>query len=352
MFGLIGCQKDVTLDTQATINNVETPTKMKSLFDFEPATYNADVMQKIKAFETRLEEIKNGILPKNEVSMDVEDAIWNVEALMNFRYGRAQLPFDELQSQKAVIKIPLNKHGYIGGDDILTAVQSVQTELTNQFNLIRSDKKHVISVDLHTKAIKSRYLTLEIISAIGSTQDRAVLRESPTYPPFGTSDNWDARTANGRCHTGSGAGPDAPKWAGSQMLWKINRRAYNENEIFFTSVETKEIFSGTNLPSNPGGLGLLNPNDVTPNDNDRDFLLYSNFVGSPNGTAKICIDYTDMNWYFYNIQNIIIPAFNPIGKSFMTMTDYQQIGPPTIVIEHQITIQYGVKNFYTGPPVN
>ena len=131
LMGLIGCQKDVTLDTQSAITSAETATKTKSLFDSEPATYKADVMQKIKAFEARLEKIEDGTLPKNDASMAVEAVIWNVEALMNLNYGKAQLSFNELQSEKAVIEVPLDANGNVANDALLAAVQTLRANTKN-----------------------------------------------------------------------------------------------------------------------------------------------------------------------------------------------------------------------------
>ena len=87
LMGFIGCQKNVEAPTQVIETRAATPsTKRTSLFESEPAIQNDDVMAKIKAFKNRLEKIENGTLPKNDAPMTTEDAIWNIEALMNFRY--------------------------------------------------------------------------------------------------------------------------------------------------------------------------------------------------------------------------------------------------------------------------
>ena len=87
LMGFIGCQKDVSVpDTQALTTGSETTVKRGSLFESEPAIQHNDVMEKIGAFKNRLEKIENGTLPKNDAPMTTEDAIWNIEALMNFRY--------------------------------------------------------------------------------------------------------------------------------------------------------------------------------------------------------------------------------------------------------------------------
>lgn len=107
LFGLIGCQKDVSVpDTQALTTGSETTAKRASLFESEPALQHDDVMEKIEAFKNRLAKIENGTLSKTDAPMVVEDAIWNIEALMNFRYCQAQLSFENVENPKATLINP------------------------------------------------------------------------------------------------------------------------------------------------------------------------------------------------------------------------------------------------------
>ena len=292
-------------------------------------------MEKIETFKNRLAKIENGTLPKNDAPMTTEDAIWNIEALMNFRYCQAQLPFENVENPKATLKIPLNSKGNVDNNALLVAVQTIKAMLSEQYHAVREVKKHFISIDLRAKVAKSlsrRYLTLDIVSSIGISSGNALLRGSNLS--FG---DWDARFQQGRCD-----GSYAPRWAGSELSEAINDRNGPANvNVYFTSVETFNIFSGT--------IGMRTPNDAL--DNYRDYLMYSNYVGYTNHETLRCMNQPEMNWYFDNLWDIIIPQFKPSGKSFIALTDYIQIGPPTIAIEHRASLAYGVKhNNYEEPP--
>ena len=167
MFGLIGCQKDVTLDTQSAITetNSATSTRRVSLFDSQPVIEHADIMAKIEAFKTRLAKTENGILSPKDVPMTVEAAIWNIEALSNSRYCQAQLPFQDLISQKATLEIPLNDKGEIDNQALLAAVQTVKEMLRAQYYAVREEQKHFIGIDVRplvTKTVSKTHVSLEV----------------------------------------------------------------------------------------------------------------------------------------------------------------------------------------------
>ena len=70
-----------------------------------------------------------------------------------------------------------------------------------------------------------------------------------------------------------------------------------------------------------------------------------------NYEAKLCISDTDMNWYFNNWWDTIIPAFQPSGKYFMAVTYFEQGGVLGVVMEHSAHIQYGVAHYSSDPPI-
>ena len=130
VFGLIGCQKDVEASMSITETNSATSARRVSLFDSQPVIEHADIMAKIEAFKTRLAKIENGILSPKDIPMTVEEAIWNIEALSNARYCQAQLPFQDLISQKATLEIPLNDKGKIDNQALL-ALDALRIEVEN-----------------------------------------------------------------------------------------------------------------------------------------------------------------------------------------------------------------------------
>ena len=242
-----------------------------------------------------------------------------------------------MENPKATLKIPLNSKGNVDNNALLVAVQTIKAMLSEQYNAVREVKKHFISIDLRAKVAKSlsrRYLTLDVVSSIGTSSGNALLRSSNLA--FG---DWDARKFAGRCD-----GSYAPRWAGSELFEAINdRNGPASVNVYFTSVETFDIWAGS--------IGMRTPNDAL--DNYRDYLMYSNYVSYTNHVALRCMNQTEMNWYFDNLWDIIIPQFKPSGKSFIAITDYTRLGLELIVIEHQASLAYGVKhdNHEEPPPL-
>ena len=106
------------------------------------------------------------------------------------------------------------------------------------------------------------------------------------------------------------------------------------------------------ITSYPGvSPNLINPNDPIPGDNIRDYLIYVNQQSAPNFNERLCIDDTDMNWYFNNWWDTVIPAFKPVGKSFMEVTNFVQDGVIGTVVQHGAYIKYGVGNYSEYPPL-
>ena len=147
---------------------------------------------------------------------------------------------------------------------------------------------------------------------------------------------------SGRCD-----GSYTPQWSGSKLTTALNQRSGPIiNNVFFTSIQTVYITSYQGVSPN-----LINPNDPIPGDNIRDYLIYVNQQNAPNFNERLCIDDTDMNWYFNNWWDTVIPAFKPVGKSFMEVTNFVQEGVIGTVVQHGAYIKYGVGNYSEDPPI-
>ena len=209
MFGLIGCQKDVEASMSITETNSATSARRVSLFDSQPVIEHEDIIAKIEAFKMRLGKIETGTLSPKDVPMTVEEAVWNIEALSNSRYCQAQLPFQDLISQKATLEIPLNDKGKIDNQALLAAVQTVKEMLRAQYYAVREEQKHFIGIDIRplvTKTVSKTHVSLEVESSIGIKINTATFRTNETTP-FNADDDWGGLNASGRCD-----GSYTPQW--------------------------------------------------------------------------------------------------------------------------------------------
>ena len=106
--GAMSCQKDIKPTANST--SVVTPTK-PPLFSQNKPNGDVEIIKKIKDFKALLDKIHSGTLPENSNEMTVNDAVWNVEALLNAQYCTADAPFKESFSGNGTIAVPLNTSG-------------------------------------------------------------------------------------------------------------------------------------------------------------------------------------------------------------------------------------------------
>jgi hypothetical protein len=305
----MSCQKDIAPNGSDELGktNEVTPTTQTSVFDEAKPVENDDVYKKIDAFKAKIENIKAGKLPETETSVD--DAIWNIEALLNSQYGKAGRPFKDIQRSTSTIRVALNDDGTIDNVDLVAALEAARQKLLEQLNSVNAENKHVIGIDISAKTPQTESnssILLDVTGVLG-------LRY-PTTNPFGSADDWLFANQLGHCDNTS-AGTDAA----DRLYTEINNRSpIYTNDVFFTDFQ---------IVYNSDG-GALNPNDNVMDDNKRDRLFFwQKYDGDTQPpTAEIieananynnCILHDDMNFY-YNGGKSAINFLKPAGKTFIS----------------------------------
>jgi hypothetical protein len=325
--GAMSCQKDIE---QGSITAAVTPTdtKQTSLFDQTKPAENDDVYVKIDAFKAKLAKIEAGTLPESDNGTSESDAIWNIEALLNSQYGRADKPFKKISSATQAIRVALNADGTISNTALLTALNAAEQKVTEQFNAVNSNTKHIIAIDISRKEpqIESGETVLLDVSSSVGFEPTTPLGPDPMPEVFGPYDFWLFGFHLGKCNNSGFVGTDAA----DKLNEAINPR-FNFSCTFFTDVVNITDFTG----------GRQNPNDMVPGDNIRDFLFFLQRSDQPNFDP--CINADDMNFYFAGAKTMI-GIHNPVGKSFISIN---LIGTSTnsLVFSnlHGASISYGVK---------
>jgi hypothetical protein len=340
--GAMSCQKDIE---QGSITAAVEPTdtKQTSLFDQTRPVENDDVYIKIDAFKAKLAKIEAGTLPENDSGTSVDDAIWNIEALLNNRYGQAGKPFDAMNRVTNTIRLSLNDDGTIANADLAAAYEAARQKLSNQYHAIADANKHVIGIDISKKesqAASTTSVLLDVTGVIG-------LRISGNV--FNSSDNWLFAYHAGKCDNGGSVGTDAA----DRLFNEINFRSpLYTNDYYFTNIQTVNNSFG----------GFPNPNDATPGDNIRDFLFFKQtYYAFPSNNAKEiansnysdCINSSDMNFY-YNSGKLAIDMLKPSGKTFISIYLYGDVSlQPNFDTDHLhiASISYGILHYSPGPMI-
>jgi hypothetical protein len=251
---------------------------------------------RIQNFSDLLKRAENQSLPENS-TMNESDVVWNVEALLNSRYGWADKPFSSQITEKDVVIIPRNADGSVDVAALPAAIEQARLKVAARYEAV-SGNKHIIAIDIEPKTIESGNLGLEIETVIGE-EAAAAAPGASLFDPFGPGDDW--KYNNGRCDgTMNGLNLN------SELTREVNaRRPLPQGHLYFTNITSTPMAFTYEFP---------NPNDLVPNDNNRDHLMFSMGESLPN--YRECIVSDDINFYFNNFLNVIVPAKKPANKFF------------------------------------
>jgi hypothetical protein len=249
-----------------------------------------------------------------ETAYSSTDAVWNLEALINQLYGNpSEYSEAELRSEQKTIDIP-KVNGEINDAALLAAYTTMWANQRNFYNSVSDVNKHITAVDVELIEDTQTNLQLSVTTYIGLESNENI-NLTPTY-------DWRYGKNLGTCDNTIKKGD-----AAQELNKSVNGKLINP---FSTYSFTYSNISKVNLrpPSfiyNSAGFSLSknfklnNPNDVSLQDNKRDYLLFHSGSSLPNHTD--CVPNTDIPWYANNIVNSIIPRiinFNgaiPSGNS-------------------------------------
>jgi hypothetical protein len=287
------------------------------------------IKERIQNFSDLLKRAENQSLPENS-TMNESDVVWNVEALLNSRYGWADRPFSSQIVQKDVVIIPRNADGSVDVAALPAAIEQARLKVAARYDAV-SGNKHIIAIDIEPKTIESGNLGLEIGTVIG---EEAAAAPMPL-------DDWFYGSGAGRCD-GSGGGSDAS----IELTERTNVRAtVPSGHVYFADIEWKDLGN------------YINSNDVTIQDNIRDRLMFHQVLfGYPNNPAWTdCVYASEMIWFRDNIWNTVIPNDRPAGKTFILIQIWgapfsSSVVPPLSGIHHTGRAKYGVSIYCSSVP--
>jgi hypothetical protein len=321
---VMSCQKDINPTVVADI--IEQPKTDYFHSVTPPPSPNDDIVQRIEAFNARIEAPSNlGVGDP----MSVNDAIWGIEAVLNQRYSNASKPFIAQQIDSTNFTIPLSITGDINTSDVAAALVTAKRALRQQWDRVRESAKHVIVTDIALRSQDVTTATFTIASSIGIEQ---MLRDVPLLPAvcFGVGEGWMDGDLAGGCVLNNATTGDAT----IQLMKRWTHRWANQtNQYYYTDV--------TNIIVDRGGQGAINV-----------FYVNKSIFSTTTSFIPVCIsdvahdDIGTLNGYLAGIP-LIIDGLQPQGKTYITMS-------LTSLLRHvngfdgrchRAEIQYGVAHF-------
>jgi hypothetical protein len=309
---------------------------------------DAMVTAKIKAFNERLKSAT-----KTDAPMAIDDAVWNIEAALNYNFCRADLPQGNTYEDSLFVEFSVI-NGMLAFADITSAYQQSVEKLQI---MLKKENAHAIVVDvmpLQTSGLFKAKVTF----VVGD----GVAKKNVTYPnDFGTTDYWRWSWNLGKCD-----GTCSPDDARSQLAYWLNSGFSYLPGQYFTDVA--EVIAGIDPYSNT----FKNTNDQTPNDNYLDYKIFINSRQGINGNGNTinlpnfldnydpgaCISPDEMNFYKWSMRDIAVNystngGIRPLGKSIVNYSitgfcQFYYINGVDVLYwtSHRMHVNYGI--LHTG----
>lgn len=281
--------------------------------------------KKIIAFRDKIDFIReNPTLKSGEDPVEVEDAIYNIEALANYTYGDASYSREGYTIDSSFIAVPLT-NGLIPYADIQGIYDKVIDSLIAHKDRITSTEKQLIVADISLSGISGVAATFKITSGFGTDRDIPTGNNYPWY--WG----WEL----GRCdNSGLGEGLDAADII--YQLANINIGIPSGNS-YYDNVSYEEA-EGCDYQYN------------------NECALFEDFQEET--LIHACLSTTDISFY----KNGLIYVGNllkPSGKSVLSYflqdeTIFDECGYPNPVdcwrMSHRAKIKYGIWHTSSNPP--
>jgi hypothetical protein len=260
------------------------------------------INSRIQNFSGLMKRAENHSLPENS-TMNESDVVWNVEALLNSRYGWADKPFSSQIAQKDVVIIPRNADGSIDVAALPAAIEQARLKIAARYDAV-SGNKHIIAIDIEPKTIESGNLGLEITSLIGEDEEiPTTLTMSPLQ--FMSSKFGDSQDLL-PCESFPKAEPPLASAVNNRLSLPASQRMF---------------VSSTQIVAVDGGDALwVNPNNNPTFKNRAHYVFYTSSLSAPNNFGIGCFSTDDMDYFFNSFRDIILPGVRPNGRVLVTGT--------------------------------
>ncbi len=271
---MIACEKDQD-------NSMQTSTENEVYWSEE----DVKIQNQILDFQ---DKIKNNSFKDGEM-MSVEDALWNLEALINFNYSTPDSGFLNLTIDTTFEANVMINNGMVSYNNLVDIAFGMEEYVVNFTNQLPSDIRFMIAADVTLKesSLKDGSSIVEVTAAFGSDKRP----NTPCYSPFEDYDYWRwgrAWAEDGGYCDGPFVGQEITTDAAEKIQFKINNPECLQQDIPGSYVsQTASTFIEGNY--------YLNPDDDVQDDNNYDYLMF--YQTTANGSVDLCLSPEKMDWY-------------------------------------------------------
>ena len=314
-------------------NNENNKTVPKKYFSSE----NEGFITKVLKFKQRMDFVNAYPEYKDGEEMNIDSAVFYMEAAMNFVYGYNNLPPGELEINTASIDMPDEE--ILNSQQIAGKLSEVIQTVLVQYNTVGLADKHLSAVDL--KLIEDNGdKKLEVTSAVKGGE--------------GTDDiphDWWYGEDKGTCDDSQIFEGDAAQQLQIRVSNKFAEQPPEGCTFLFYLIDTKEIDKEVILND------YLNTDDEDEGDNFLDYLVYyANELNTPNAwvdsvkclSANIEMPFYD-NSYTTIVSDFIDQSEGKKFKEFKVEDNIDGKNSGSEVVWHKLTVVIGRRIPDCGP---
>jgi len=310
VFGLISCQDE-------TRENMQDSSKLVELHK----SNDKDVENAILSFNAALQS-KN----ENESVYQVEDAVWLLEAGLNYNYCSNMNVYKQRLTDSLMLNLEKNAGGLIDFADVQVAYDEMVSHMSAAYHSIADEEKMPIVADIELIEHDADNVVLKLKAVFGYE----LANTAKNLNDFGSTDWWMWAFDEGKCNGYTGTGD-----AAQQINGKLNYELIQPVGTYFTDVDTANVWDPTLFP---------NPDDDTQHDGYYDYLLfYSN--------SHSCMSPDEMNFHWDGTRTVMNTYESdggprPVGKDPITINvEGEMIGGTGFLRLHIIEqVHYGYKH--------
>jgi len=257
----------------------------KSVNQTEQSLKDSQLEKRIIAFRDKIDLIReNPTLKSGSDPMDVDSAIWYIEATSNLTYGDASFKTEEFIVDSAFIEVSVT-NGQILWADVQAAYDQVIDILSEHNANIIANQKQLVVADISLKKSNDNSATFEVTSGFGTDGTTG----------FGNDYSWYWGWELGRC---DGSGLGVGKDAADKIAYLANMLIpVPSGNSYYTDV-SYEWISYWDVPTNNNPYG--------------DYLLFHDYQEVTLNHA--CLSTNEIT-YFKNALITIGNMYKPTGKS-------------------------------------
>ncbi|MFA5478011.1 MAG: hypothetical protein WC271_15060, partial [Bacteroidales bacterium] len=296
---------------------------------------DADILMenKIRAFKSKMEFLRENPSYKSGESMSVDSAVWYMEAASNYTYADGASAFNKAISDTfSIVFDAIN--GTVFLNDVVEAYDDMIQNLSAAYQALPDENKHLVANDVTLTGIDATNVTFSIDAVFGLDIDG-------TANVFNHEWYWGLLMGRG---DGAYLGISDAAEEIEKMIHK--RKGTLPAYSYYSDIDS--IYVDPEF--------FLNPNDPFPNDNMYDMLMFWNMDDGmmPNVHDLLSVD--EMNFYLGGISTIIYSlepdGVRPNGKNFISVDlvgDFVY-GNNGSLRWHTGWVKYGILHLNSQPP--